>query len=165
MLTRQRKNCLVLFPLNLYGHYGLKAMLSSNILHITFSASKTALQCFSHYPYLKYLVNKISKSDLTKLSFGNQIWINVWIVCRRFFETFWICQSQKTSFISIGHGTKLGELKRLSSIKEVQLRFSITHVIWSRLQWGMTMLQGLAGQWIPVVIVEAAGRTLPQVSA
>ena len=77
MLTRQRKNCLVLFPLNLYEYYGLKAMLSNNILHITFSASKAAFQGFSHYPYLKYLVNKISKSDLTKLSFGNQIWINV----------------------------------------------------------------------------------------
>ena len=51
-------------------------MLSSNILHITFSASKAALQGFFHYPYLKYIDNKISKADLTKLSFGNQIWIN-----------------------------------------------------------------------------------------
>ena len=59
----------------------------------------------------------------------------------------------------------MGQLKSFSSIVEVELGFSTTLLVSSRLRWGMTMLQGLAGQWSPVVFVEADGGTLPQVSA
>ena len=44
--------------------------------------------------------------------------------CRRFFETFWICQSasQKTGFISIGHGRKTVELRRFGRVEAFFLR-------------------------------------------